>query len=115
MSKMNPEVKTRWVAALRSGEYRQGDGCLRNIADEFCCLGVLCDVHEVGGWHLDGGREFTYAGYDNELPPPDLKEWAGLDWQSTYVVIDGVLNTLYHHNDNGRTFAEIADAIEEQL
>lgn len=40
---MNPEIKTRWITALRSGKYKQGAGYL-NENDCFCCLGVLCDV-----------------------------------------------------------------------
>jgi hypothetical protein len=36
-------LKQRWVEALRSGEYEQGAGALRN-GDKFCCLGVLCDI-----------------------------------------------------------------------
>lgn len=113
---MNPEIKARWVAALRSGEYQQGTGGLRSEENEFCCLGVLCDLHDPRGWEEsadEGG--FFYDGYESELPPRHIKEWAHLNWNSTFVVIDGSLNTLYHHNDNGRTFAEIADAIEEQL
>lgn len=39
---MNKEVKAKWVAALRSGEYKQGKGRLKNINNEYCCLGVLC-------------------------------------------------------------------------
>lgn len=42
---MNQEIKKRWVAALRSGDYKQGTGALRNADNKFCCLGVLCDLH----------------------------------------------------------------------
>jgi hypothetical protein len=77
LNKMNPEVKARWVAALRSGEYKQGKGALR-LNNKFCCLGVLCDLYgddyDALSAHNDGTSQF----------PP-------------------------------RTFAEIADAIEEQL
>ena len=50
---MNPQVKEKWVNALRSGEYSQCDGKLRS-ADGFCCLGVLCDLYSqepfTKGW-----------------------------------------------------------------
>lgn len=40
---MDAELKTKWIAALRSGKYRQGTGQLfKNSTDEHCCLGVLC-------------------------------------------------------------------------
>jgi hypothetical protein len=44
---MDNELKTKWVAALRSGEFQQGQQML-HIADDnkhsYCCLGVLCKV-----------------------------------------------------------------------
>ena len=45
---MKREIAEKWTAALRSGEYEQGQGQLhkRNIEfpDCFCCLGVLCEL-----------------------------------------------------------------------
>ena len=41
---MKQKIKALWVAALRSGDYEQGIGQLRN-ENKFCCLGVLCDLH----------------------------------------------------------------------
>jgi hypothetical protein len=37
-------AKTKWVAALRSGKYRQGTGRLRTKDGGYCCLGVLCEA-----------------------------------------------------------------------
>lgn len=42
-----------WVAALRSGEYRQGRSRLRNEYGQMCCLGVyadLCVKKGLGHW-----------------------------------------------------------------
>lgn len=47
---MDPKVKAKWIKALRSGKYKQGEGQLRNTRDvggvdpTFCCLGVLCEI-----------------------------------------------------------------------
>ena len=41
--KLKPEIKTRFVEALRSNKYPQGMGRLRG-QDSFCCLGVLADL-----------------------------------------------------------------------
>ncbi len=41
---MNKEYKTLWLKALRSGDYEQGIGQLRNENEQFCCLGVLYDI-----------------------------------------------------------------------
>jgi hypothetical protein len=46
---MNTELKTKWLAALRSGEYTQTSGSLRDN-DGHCCLGVLCDVIDHTAW-----------------------------------------------------------------
>lgn len=48
---MSPELKTRWLEALRSGEYKQGRAYLRKD-DKFCCLGVLCDLIDSTQWGL---------------------------------------------------------------
>lgn len=42
---MDKAIKARWVAALRSGKYKQGAGVLHNVdKNTFCCLGVLCEI-----------------------------------------------------------------------
>src|ERR1700761_662468 len=49
-SLMDPELKAKWVAALRSGAFNQGHDrmCDNEEGDpedsNFCCLGVLCKV-----------------------------------------------------------------------
>lgn len=40
---MPKNIKDKWVAALRSGDYKQGREWLV-VDDKYCCLGVLCDV-----------------------------------------------------------------------
>lgn len=49
MKELN-EIQAKWLVALRSGKYKQGRASLRNINDEFCCLGVLCDVLDNTKW-----------------------------------------------------------------
>jgi hypothetical protein len=60
---MNPEIKARWVAALRSGEYQQTTGNLRT-ENGFCCLGVLCDLHSKATgieWAVDTYGDYFYG------------------------------------------------------
>ena len=55
-----------WIEALRSKKYKQGRSCLR-YKDEFCCLGVLCDIVYPEGWsysEFDGESEMRHG-----LPP----------------------------------------------
>lgn len=114
---MNPIIKAKWVAALRSGEYKQGMGSLRSSSNEFCCLGVLCDLHskEIDCKWTDGEwveGVMTYLGKSG-LPPRVVIEWAELVDMS--VIIAGEVMLLDEHNDSEATFAQIAQAIEEQL
>lgn len=47
--KMDPEMKKRWVEALRSGKYKQGKGRLHDeVHDTYCCLGVLNEIEDLG-------------------------------------------------------------------
>jgi hypothetical protein len=114
---MNAEIKSKWVAALRSGEYKQTKDTLRDL-NGFCCLGVLCDLHskESGNqWERQGSAYLRYLGEENHVPS-EVGSWAGITnvW-GTKVVIGDANSELSGHNDDGRTFYEIADAIEEQL
>jgi hypothetical protein len=115
--KLNPEVKEKWCAALESGKYAQAKGALRTAEGGYCCLGVLCDVRDSTKWTSAS----CYA-LNAGLPPDDVRVWAGFEVRSSYikraipaVSIDGVITGLDSHNDNGKTFAQIAAAIREQL
>lgn len=111
---MNPAIKAKWVAALRSGEYKQGMGNLRD-AGYFCCLGVLSDLHskETGcKWTQQNDGVMSYL-FQSGMPPEIVMDWAGL--KIITVEIDGKVKTLDRHNDKGATFAQIAQAIEDQL
>lgn len=46
--KLPKSFKTKWVKALKSGKYIQGQYLLYNEdADTYCCLGVACDITRV--------------------------------------------------------------------
>lgn len=45
--KMPVAMRDKWVAALRSGKYKQGQGSLRTSEGAHCCIGVLQE--EVSG------------------------------------------------------------------
>ena len=121
MSKMNPEVKSKWIAELLSGQYEQGREALSEmnwITDTqcFCCLGVLTDVYAKEkhiSWQ-DGSnlRGTDDEGEINELLHPDVAEWAGI---STRTEADGTQGLLADMNDGGATFPTIAAYIEENL
>ena len=54
---MNENAK-KWVAALRSGEYKQGQYNLRSDQDHFYCLGVACDLYDSNKMGTHGNRGY---------------------------------------------------------
>lgn len=134
---MNPEIKEKWIAALESGEYEQGQQCL-NDNNKFCCLGVLSDLYikETGlaQWKIKGISRKIFATIgqtiDEHYLPKVVAEWAGLpSWYNVAdtkhhavelpVPVDAPekdnCDTLALANDQGLTFPQIAQIIREQL
>lgn len=124
---MNREIKDKWVTALRSGDYTQGYGRLRyqnGDGERHCCLGVLCDLAVEAGVipapTTDEKGEYGYPVtnadgihvYDEKgVLPPDVVSWA--DLPSSNPRVPGF--SLSGANDNGQTFDQIADLIENNL
>lgn len=108
---MNPEVKKRWIEALP--QYKQGTKVLR-YNDEFCCLGVLCDLHakETGNtWdYVPTTVEFKYLNATAHLPMEVVK-WAGLHSESPEC--GGAF--LTETNDLRVPFKDIAILIDRYL
>lgn len=132
---MKLEIRDRWVAALRSGDYPQTTGALQRTRPAtidsdvahpgFCCLGVLCELAvEAGvikraddrGLELLGQAGYLSADRDGKvypetaLLPKEVVEWAGLDGIYGFGRNSGT--GLTELNDNGVSFAAIADIIE---
>lgn len=119
---MNPEIKQRWLTALRSGEYSQTRDKLKN-EQGFCCLGVLCDLYskEKGvPWEENGGvyslrnPEDEYDCSDTEIPE-FIQEWAGVDMNPDLVFEDNIVTCIDANDDLKLNFNEIADLIEKEL
>jgi hypothetical protein len=114
---VNPEVKQKWVAALKSGEFEQGRHCLTDLtAPEqplHCCLGVLCELAVKDGVPVQVVNSKRQRYYDSagSVLPPVVREWAGLD-RLDPAAGDIALSSL---NDNGWGFNEIANRIEAYL
>jgi len=113
---MNEAVKRRWIAALRSGKYRQGEGCLCATAKgrtRFCCLGVLANEELDAEWVFSNDPynptwSLHYKGdEDDGLLPKDARRELGLSADQEQDLSD--------MNDEGKSFREIADWIEENL
>jgi len=114
---MKPEIKKQWIEALRSGDYEQGDGYLRTDRDEFCCLGVLCDIHHKAIKIAPSIRGSYYHYFDSEcFIPQEIIKWSGILNYSPHLIYKNKSENLTTLNDlKGLTFNQIADLIEEQL
>ena len=116
---MNPQVKEKWVNALRSGDYKQTTGNLYEPGVGYCCLGVLTDLYlKEKGLEWDTTKSSTgWVCFEDEFEflPESVMQWAGLkDNRGTY---DNVIESpaLTDLNDNGISFNEIADVIESKF
>ena len=108
------EVRQKWVEALRSGAYKQGRCALRSADDEFCCLGVLCDLGVKAGIIPEPVLESSsYKYYDrNGFLPQSIMNWVGIRTNYGEMNEGHDLTTL---NDSDKyTFSQIADVIAEE-
>lgn len=98
-------LRERWLEALRSGNYKQGRGVLRNKEDEFCCLGVLCDVAEPDKWKLTQMGSWRCSEFCKFFPGEYLIDDAEMEVEFS--------RDLAKLNDSGLyNFNDIADHIE---
>jgi hypothetical protein len=129
---MKPEVKAQWIAALRNGEYQQGQMSLSKDG-KFCCLGVLCDLAVKAGVIPAPSTRNTlgddlYGTEDKcDVLPAEVKVWAGLVEANPGVDMDQApagtralecaagKESLAGVNDSGTPFALIADIIDRQF
>ncbi|WP_420431474.1 hypothetical protein [Candidatus Poriferisocius sp.] len=120
MTDQKNDLIERWVEALRSGEYEQGQRKLRSHDDQYCPLGVLCDLVDPDGWNK-GGEAFV-AHRDLTHSPglrvqKELEAALGPKWtKDPFWDTDDWLTSLMDLNDaKGWTFEQIADALEQDF
>ena len=117
--KLPKRFKNKWIAALRSGEYKQGTGSLRECGEEndtvgYCCLGVAAKVLGIDDAKLD---EYYFLEGDLVMNHPEIPLAIRHDGE-----LNKIAETLSDMNDGKagkpetkRTFLEIANWIEENL
>lgn len=109
---MDPELKARWVAALRAGKYEQGTSNLR-AEGGYCCLGVLADISGLGQWFEYHEGFFEYVMQDDSGPVPNV---ASLPLLESFGVDSDNQCNLIEMNDHQRLpFTKIAEWIETNL
>lgn len=109
-NKLPIDLKTKWIAALRSGEYEQGKSSLEDEG-KFCCLGVLCNILEVPTRYFEEDEEYPL-------------EWIPKNDKIPAFLIDQteVAELLANKNDGNKSkgieplsFDKIADFIDKNL
>lgn len=133
---MNKNVMKKWVKALRSGKYKQGQGLLKQTTaftknkTYHCCLGVLCELYDdemkknkkktlKKTQYIHGAFAFNK---EPESLPKIVQKWAGLfskvgDFRNVDrrdITSYGDFASLADMNDLGCSFKKIAKTIEKQ-
>lgn len=103
------EFATKWVEALRSGDYEQGNGELKTpYKNNYCCLGVACqiaDVKRISGRGWIGYKDSHFARPNKKIPPLLIGDCN----ENKFV------QQVSSMNDNGKTFTYIANFIEKNV
>ena len=104
---MNKRIKTEWIKALTSGEYKQAKGALHKN-DGFCCLGVLLDACVKGDWiYQEETTSWGFMGQDEYLPN-EIRDKFGISRHDE--------NEMAELNDNaGASLKAIAEWISDNL
>lgn len=113
----DPELKSRWIAALRSGDYEQGQGALKTndgADSQHCCLGVLCELVAPEGFQEMSEYSSTMV---HQFPDTRSKQecYPNKTKMRELGLTVGRMKVLTKMNDDGRSFHRIADYIEENL
>ena len=125
---MRKEVMKKWVKALRSGKFKQGQGTLKQYNSkgvvQHCCLGVLCELYNenMKKNHKKTLPEkicdtccsrSTKFGTKTDILPTQVKNWAGMkSTEGDWTTENGLKDSLIDWNDSGKTFKSIANAID---
>lgn len=123
--RMEPEVKDKWVGALRSGHFSQARGFLHRIkvvessGVGHCCLGVLAvldsHVEEKDDAFYYDATAFVFPAVGDA---PEREERGSIPHtyaRERYGLHDDAIAVLVELNDHGADFDLIADLIDTYL
>lgn len=111
--KLEKEFAQKWVDALKSGKYPQGEGYLENYYGQYCCLGVACRMNHPrvdlkNKFFIDASKKTRgYITKSLERNMPALLR--GTDANQPFVKIVSKMN------DDGCSFIQIAYWIEKNV
>jgi hypothetical protein len=117
MNKLKPEIKSKWVAALRSNEYTQIRGKLRSQDNPsgMCAIGVLCHISPEVVKFTSAGCPVAPDGSTDVgkfLPTHLVLEAHGISPDNTHTIRAQI---VLLNDAKMKSFPEIANWIEENL
>lgn len=109
---MDKTIKAKWIATLRSGNYEQGTGRLRDIDNRCCCVGVLCDIIDPAGWKR---QDQGYSHRGDGLMSFDVLRKVGIVEEGARKIASMNDGTDYRTSNKKHSFPEIADYIDQHF
>jgi hypothetical protein len=125
---LNVLQMTRWINALRSGDYNQCQNVLKD-GDSFCCLGVLTDLlikdgSIKGSWYRRANEPCDFWDYlplnltensmetrDNGTLDPEVLAVIGLRNDEIYLNSPSAQSAVSANDVGNFNFDEIADML----
>lgn len=112
---MDKELRDRWIAALRSGNYKQTANVLKDDKG-FCCLGVLLETREGPDiW----GPPVTVPNFDFGYQPKNTEHADARMLTCRYLRVinleERIADELSRMNDDGVSFRAIAAYIKANV
>ena len=108
---LEKEFANKWIQALTSGKYLQGQEQLL-MDNKYCCLGVACtlidpnvNINGIGLIVEESFLELEDEGFYDKVP----LLLRGHQWNNAFV------STVSGMNDSGSSFEEIANWIENNV
>jgi hypothetical protein len=132
---MKKDIAKLWTKALCSNKYKQGKYTLRNHDNNFCCLGVLCDLYNqeqkrkkkktlpvIKINDLTEGKCYMY-GKNTSYLPTVVKNWAGMKTRKgEFIHKDhykfynlAALNDGDYQHTKPKSFKQIAKIINDNV
>ena len=98
------EILETWASNLRSGDYTQATNSFRTENEEYCAVGVLCNMLDPNMWVKDEANG-DYLWRDKNSVHPKIEARTGIP--ETFVD-----HVIYLNDYKGRSFNHIADCID---
>ena len=104
---MNRDIAEKWIADLRTNPPQTRKALFDG--NGYCCLGRLCILAGIEPETSFNGS-YAFINHTGVLPQK-IADWAGV--KTSCAAYRG--GSLVSDNDNGKTFAQIADIIEAHI